>query len=336
MSDAPPPPAQMMQMVMGSWVAQMVGAAARLSIADHLAAGATTADEVAAKAGADADATFRLMRALASLGVLHMDGNRFTLLALGHTLRTGVPGSVRHFAMAETDTAHWLTWGRFTDAVRQGRGMVREALGVEAWDYYGTHRDEAETFSRAMADVSAFAIGAVLASYDFSTAGTIVDVGGAHGALLAAMLGHTADARGILFDLPHVVEGARPVIEKAGLAARVQLAGGSFLDSVPAGGDLYLLKHILHDWDDAHSLTILRNVRAAMKPTSKLIVVEFALPETAVPSPAHLMDLNMLVMLTGRERTPDQYGRLLSQAGLAMTRFIPTESPMGIVEAVVA
>src|SRR5262249_29958263 len=158
-------------------------------------------------------------------------------------------------------------------------------------------------------------------TYDFAWASKIVDVGGAHGALLAAMLRKQPEAAGVLFDLPHVTPGAKQAIEKLGLAAQVEVVSGDFFKSVPTGGDLYLLKHILHDWDDAHAVAILKTVRAAMTPTSRVLVVEFALPEGPEPSPAHLMDLNMLVMLEGRERTVAEYGALFERAGLKLAHF---------------
>jgi SAM-dependent methyltransferase len=214
--------------------------------------------------------------------------------------------------------------------------MSADALGMEPWEYYAKHPEDAQHFSRAMSGISGLATGPVLASYDFSAALKVVDVGGAHGALLRGILEKYPKATGVLFDLPHVVEGSKKEVERAGLAGRVETVGGDFFKEVPAGGDLYLLKHILHDWDDAKSVAILQTVRKAMKPTSKALVVEFPLPEDASPSPAHLMDLNMLVMLDGRERTPAQYGALFAKAGLRLSRFIPTPSPIGIAEAVPA
>jgi hypothetical protein len=276
------------------------------------------------------------MRALASLGVFALSEGRFSLTPLGQTLRSNVPGSMRNIAVAETDHAHWATWGRFPTAIKEGRKMSFDALGSEPWDYYAKHPEDAQQFSRAMTDISGMAVGPVLATYDFSEATQIVDVGGAHGALLTAVLEKHTGARGVLFDLPHVVVGSKKEVERLGLTGRIEVTGGDFFKEVPAGGDIYMLKHVLHDWDDERCIAILKNVRAAMKPTSKVIVVEFALPEDAAPSPAHLMDLNMLVMLEGRERTSAQYGALLAQAGLRLSRFIPTPSPMGIIEAVPA
>ncbi|HVZ34091.1 MAG TPA: methyltransferase, partial [Polyangiaceae bacterium] len=193
-----------------------------------------------------------------------------------------------------------------------------------------------DQFSRAMSDLSAMTASALLATYDFSGASRIVDVGGAHGALLAAILRAQPRATGVLFDLPNVAQSARTHWEGSELAGRVEIVGGDFFEGLPAGGDVYLLKHILHDWDDAHALSILKNVRAAAKPGARVLVVEFALPESAEPSPAHFIDLNMLVVLDGRERTEEQYAALLEQAGFRLARFLLTPGPVAISEAVLA
>lgn len=331
-----PPSVRMLQIITGSWVAQAVGAVARLGIADQLADGPKQAHEIAERVGANADAVHRMMRALASIGVFSLEGDRFALTPLSETLRSGVPGSMRNMAAAETDHAHWASWGRFTDTVRTGRCMSREALGMEPWEYYSKHPQDRDQFSRAMSDISGMAIEPVLKGFDFEGVEQIVDVGGAHGALLTAILARYPKASGVLFDRPDVVAAAKDSLAARGMSARVTCTGGSFFKAVPAGGDVYLLKHILHDWDDAHCVSILENIRAGMKPSSRLLVIELALPERAEPSPAHLMDLNMMVMLDGRERTPSEYGALLARAGLRLTRFSPTESPVGLTEAVPA
>lgn len=332
-----PPPAAILKMIMGTWVAQSIGAAARFGVADHLASGAKSAGEIASAAGTNPDATFRLMRALCSIGVFACSGEGssavFSNNALSEALRSNVPGSMRNIAMAETDRCHWLTWGRFPEAIRTGQKQPVEATGMEPWDYYGKHRDEGEQFSRAMADISGMAMGPVLETYDFSSVRKLVDVGGAHGTLLAAILKQYPTIKGVLFDLPHAQPGGRAAMEQAGLANRVEAIGGDFFASVPAGGDLYLLKHILHDWNDERCVAILKNIRAAMAPGAKVVVVELALPPGAEPAPAQLMDLNMLVMLDGRERTAQQYGALFEKSGLRLTRYIPTPSPIGICEA---
>jgi hypothetical protein len=323
-----------MNMLMGSWVAQAVGAAARLGFADAMRNGPADTQAIAAHAGSDPECTARLLRALATVGVFASTGpDRWALTPVGECLVTGTGGSMRDFAIAETDTAHWLTWNRFTEAVRTGQPQAELALQCAPWDYYAKHPEDGEVFSRAMAGLSRIAIGPVLGTYDFSGHGVIADVGGAHGALLAAVLQANPSARGILFDLPQVVAGATALLDEAGVGARVERVGGNFLEGAVPQADLYLLKHVLHDWNDDASVAILRNVRASMKPSSRVLVIELVVPEPPQPGPAMLMDLNMMVMLGGKERTAAQYGALLQRAGLEPLRVMPTPSPVGLVEA---
>ncbi|MBK6808388.1 MAG: SAM-dependent methyltransferase [Sandaracinaceae bacterium] len=331
-SAAHPPQAVLLQMLMGPWVAQALGAVARLGVADHLTGGPKSSAELAELVGADADALGRTLRALSTVGVFSSVGaDQWGLSPVASCLVTDAPGSMRFMAQAETDRAHWATWERFTDAVRTGKSQATQALGCTPWDYYAQHADDSAAFSRAMANISGMAIEPVLASYDFSQAKVIADIGGAYGALLAAILRANPSARGVLFDLPHVVEGAGPVL--GDVAPRVERVSGSFLEDALPAADLYVLKHILHDWDDARSVRILEGVRAAMTPGARVLVVEMVVPEPVVPGPATWLDLNMLVMLDGRERTAAQYQSLLERAGLQLRRVIPTPSPFGIVEA---
>jgi O-methyltransferase domain/Dimerisation domain len=330
-----PPNAVIMNMVMGSWIAQAIGAAARLGLADALRHGPTDSGQVATRIGADADSTRRLLRTLAGLGVVAATADgQWTLTPIGECLRSDVPGSMRDFAIAETDHAHWTTWERFTDAVRSGAPQAEAALGSKPWVYYGEHPEDGAHFSRAMAGISGLAIGPVLEHIDFTGQDLIADIGGAHGTLLAAILTANPAARGILFDLPHVVEVARPSLEQAGLASRVTPHGGSFFDGAMPTADVYLLKHILHDWADEESVAILRNIRAGMKPSSRVLVIELVVPDPVQPGPALFMDLNMMVMLGGKERTAAEYDVLLQRAGLRTSRVITTQGPIGIIEAV--
>lgn len=329
-----PPWAVLMEMLRGSWVTQCLSAAARLGIADHLAGGPKSAEEVARAAGARAPSVFRLMRTLASLGVFTQPSpDKFGLSPLGECLRSGVPGTLRDIAIAVNDHVHWAAWGRFTDAVRTGQPMVREAVGMELWEYYGKNPEEAARFSAGMGNLSNILAPAIVESYDFSRASRIVDVAGAHGALLAEILQRNPKSRGVLFDLPHVVKDARPVLQGYQVADRVEIVAGDFFQEVPPGGDLYLLKHIIHDWDDEHAIQILKSVRAAMKADGKVLIVELLIPANNEPSPAQLMDMNMLVMLNGKERTEPEYRSLLEAANLKLDRMIPTPSPYGLVQA---
>lgn len=334
MSDhAPPPQAVLLQMLMGPWVAQAIGAVARLGVADHLTSGPKTSAELAQAVGADTDNLRRTLRALATVGVFVSESHdRWSLSPVGATLPTDAPGSMRFMAMAETDHAHWATWERYTDSVRSGGPQAEAALGCLPWDYYAKHPDDGAVFSRAMGNISSMSIEPVIASYDFGGVATIADIGGAYGALLGAVLRSQPAAKGILFDLPHVVAGAGEVLGDA--FGRVTRVGGNFLEDALPAADVYLLKHILHDWNDAASVTILKAVRAAMNPGAKVLVVEMVVPDEIVPGPAVWMDLNMMVVLGGMERTSAQYSALFDQAGLRHTRTIATPSPYGIVEAV--
>ncbi len=329
-----PPPAAIFHLVSGMWAAQAVATAARLGIPDRLAHGPRTAAEVAAAIGADASSVHRLMRGIATVGVLTPEpGGRFALTPLGESLRSDVPGSMRSLIIAEMAPGHWLPWGHLEDSVRTGKPAAPAALGMDVWEYYEKNADEGFHFAEAMSGMSAMAMQAVLAAYSFQDARTVVDVGGSHGAFVAAVLQREAGARGVLFDRAEVVEGASATLEHTGVASRVDRVAGDFFQSVPAGGDVYLLKHILHDWSDDECVRILTNVRAAMAPEGRVVVVEMLIDGAGPPSPAALLDLNMLVMLTGRERTAEEFGALFAKAGLRLSGVTPTHSPVAVVEA---
>jgi O-methyltransferase domain len=232
---------------------------------------------------------------------------------------------------------HWLTYGRLYDAVISGRPQPTAALGVDLWAYSANHPDERDHFARAMSTISAEASTAVVRHYDVAGCRCIVDVGGSQGALLAALLARAPSATGVLFDLPGVVDGARAALAHGDLADRIEIVGGDFFDAVPSGGDLYLLKSVLHDWDDEHALRILRSVHRASQPGARVAVIEYLLPAEPGPSYVHLMNLLMLVALGGRERASEEYAKLLDEAGFRLERTIPTSGsayPWSIVEAV--
>lgn len=332
--DGPPLPEVMLQLITGYWVSQAVGVVARLGVPDHLAAGPRGSDDLARAVGAHPQALYRVLRTLASIGVFcQPDPGVFGLTPLGETLRSDTPGSVRDFAIAETAYGHWQPWGRFLDSVKTGKPMSREALGIELWQWYGENPEEAEFFSRAMGNLSALAASELVRVYDCATARTIVDVGGAHGILLAAALRANPNARGILFDLPHVIATAAEAVAAQGIAERCELVGGDFFDAMPAGADLHLLKQIVHDWDDEHAARLLTNCHRALAPGGKLLLVEMVLPPDNRPSAVQPMDLNMLAMLGGRERTEAEYRGLLDGAGFRLERVIPTHSPFSVIEA---
>jgi O-methyltransferase domain/Dimerisation domain len=326
----------LMQVPQGMWVAQCVATAARLGIADALAQSQPQGSTALARAvGADASALARLLRALASLGVLAEPlPQQYALTPVGELLRADVPGSMRDWLIAETDTPHWQAWGQLYEGVRSGRTVVPELFGMHIYEYYAAHQADLAFFSRAMGNVSALVAHGTVQHYDFSRARHIIDVGGADGGLLLAILDANPHVHGTVFDRPQVVEAARQAIEAKNYQARCHAVGGDFFQAVPRGGDLYLLKFILVDWKDAEALRILQNCRAAITPDGKLLVIEMTIPDDNNPSPGQLFDLNMLVMTGGQERTQSEYGALFAKAGFRLNRVVPTGSPFQVMEAV--
>jgi hypothetical protein len=328
-----PPPQQMMGLITGYWRTQAVGVAATLAIADRLVDGAKTVAELAAETEVNELALYRLMRGLASLGVFLEDpASTFALTPLGSTLRSGVPGSMRDMAIAQSAPGHWLPWGRLEDAVRSGVRTTAAVLGCEIFEWYGAHPTEAAAFSGAMANLSALAAQETGQALSLPAGATVVDVGGAHGTLLAGVLNANPNARGVLIDLAHVIETAPKALAALGIGDRVEAIAGDFFTSVPPG-DVYLLKQILHDWNDEQCVTLLKNCVRAMRSSGKVVVVEMVVPEDGSPSMAQMMDLNMMVLLPGRERTAREFSALFQAAGLTAAKVTPTHSPFSLVEA---
>jgi O-methyltransferase/methyltransferase family protein len=330
-----PPPAAMMELVTNAWVAQAITAAADLGIADALAKGPLSADELADAVDADADTVSRLLRALISRGVFRRrrDG-RYDLTPLADTLRSDADTSLRAFARfigAPQEREHW---SHLTDSIRTGQSVVPGLRGKSMFEFLAEEKELDEIFNEAMTNMSGLAIPPVIAGYDFSRYPTIVDVAGGHGRFLAEILKATPQARGILFDQPHVVAGASALLEEHRVADRVKLVEGSFFETVAEGGDAYILKHIIHDWPDDEAAQILGNIRKAAGVGKHVLIVEFVIPLHNREFPGHWMDLEMHVGAGARERTAAQYGRLLSRAGFRMTRVVETVSPYSVIEAI--
>ena len=276
--EAPPPHAIVLQMLTGMWVAQIMSAVAQLGVADLIAAGTRSVEHLAEECSADANALRRLLRAAATVGlVIESAPSEFALTPLGMTLCSNVRGSLRDFIIAETAPGHWLPWGRLADAVRRGGAMTGETLGVDAWGYYARNVEEGRCFARAMSNVSAIASEDVARVYDPGDAQRIVDVGGSEGVLLRGILGRAPKARGVLFDRADVIEGAKLAIAESGMADRIELVSGDFFSDMPGGGDLYLLKSILHDWPDDKCEEIVKSVHRAAAGGSRLVLVEMLL-----------------------------------------------------------
>ncbi|MFD9961905.1 methyltransferase [Amycolatopsis sp. NPDC058986] len=332
----PPPEARMMSMIMAYWVTQIVHAVAALRIADHLADGSRTAAELAELTGCDQDATARLLRACVTLELAagRPDGT-FASTPLMALLREGVPHSFRDIAIVHGSPGHWLSWGQFPDAVRAGEPQTKAALGMGIWDHYAGNPTEGSRFINSMTELTAGLSEEIAKLLDTTGVGVTVDVGGANGALLHALLRSNAEMRGVVLDLPVVEATATAEAEKAGLDDRVTVVGGSFFDPIPAA-DLFLLKAVLHNWDDDACVRILSNCRAALNPGGRVVVVEMPLGPIGEPGFAPLLDLNMLAVVSGRERDLDHYDALFTAAGLRRTGVTPTRSPQCLIEAVTA
>jgi C-methyltransferase len=332
-----PAPAAMMEMIIATWTSQAITVAAQLGVADALAEGPLPIDELADRVGADPDALRRLLRALISRGVFrHRRDGRYELNSLADTLRSDAPVSMTWAARFYGSQEQRERWTLLVDAVRTGTAVVPTLRGKESFDYFADQPELAELFNRTMTSISELTDASVVAGYDFSAYPTIIDVGGGQGPLLAAILAAAPASRGVLYDLPAVVANAPSLFRKQDVADRVRIAEGSFFDSVPGGGDAYVLKNIMHDWPDEKAVQILRNVRAAAGPQATVLLVELVIPKHDRDFLGKWADLEMLLNLAARERTAAEYGDLLNQAGFRMTRVVQTASPLSVVEARVA
>jgi hypothetical protein len=322
-------------LVNGYQVAQAISVAATLGVADLLAGGPRTSDDLARASGADADALYRLLRALAAVGVLREeDGRVFALTELGQPLRTDVPGSLAGWAEFIGTPAFWQAWGALGHSVRTGENAFRHVHGTDPWSWRAERPDASAAFDRAMASLTGGVDQSLLAAYDFGQFGTVVDVGGGNGALLAALLGAFPTMRGILFDQPHVTSSAPAVLGGAGVADRCRIVAGSFFDGVPEGGDAYVLKSIVHDWEDPEATAIMQACRRAASDDAALLMIERDLGAPNEAPAAKLSDLNMLVNPGGRERSLDEYTALLDAAGFRLVAATPTASGFSVFEAV--
>lgn len=328
-----PPPVAMLQLIAGFWASRAIYIAAKLGIADLLKDRPKNSDELAQSIGMHAPSLYRLLRALASVGVFAEDEHGcFALTPIAATLRTDVPGSLRAFAIAELGEDHYPAWGEALHSVKTGEIAFDHLFGMDVWQYRAQHPEDGKIFDEAMASFSSVVNAVIVASYDFSPFGQIVDVGGGDGSLLASILQANPRMKGVLFDLPHVVAGARRRIEAEGIVERCEVVAGDAFTSVPSGGEAYLLKWIIHDWDEERSVAILKNCHRAMVENGKLLLVEAVIPRGNTPSFHKFMDLNMLVMTGGRERNEAEYQALLEAAGFRLTRIIPTQSEMSVIE----
>lgn len=331
-NDASPNP--LLQIATGFWASRALYVAAKLGIADRLADGADSAEGLASASGAHAGSLQRVLRALASLGIFAEDEKGlFHQTPQSLPLCADVDGSLRQFIVMLGEPESWRAWGEVMHSATTGESAFEHVFGTPLFDYMATHPDAARTFDAAMAERGAAENEAVLAAWDFQETGQIVDVGGGQGTLLVAVLRSSPALSGALFDLAHVVDRAKPMFEAQGLAGRWQgIAGDFFRDELPAAADMYLLKKVIHDWDDAKAIEILKACGRAMSPASRLLVLEPVISPANEPSFAKLLDLFMLVWPGGRERTVPEHARIIAAAGLELRRTVATRSPLSILE----
>jgi SAM-dependent methyltransferase len=321
------------QMFGGSWITQGISVAADLGIADLLAKGALTAEELASQTATHSGALYRVLRALASIGVFgEDDAGRFSLTPLGELLRSDSPFSQRSIAIMMGEE-FYATWGELLHSVRTGEPGFNKKFGASFFKYMQEHPERHDIYDAAMTGVHGGETEPVLDAYDFSAFRTVVDVGGGNGLALAALLRRHPAVQGILFDLPAVADRARSALSSTDVSGRLRIEGGNFFSEVPAGADAYVMRHIIHDWQDRDAIAILNECRKAMSPGGRVLVIEMVIPPAGEPGFGRWLDL-MMLLVAGRERTKEEYSRLFSEAGLTMSRVIPTASEVSIIEGV--
>jgi hypothetical protein len=321
------------QMFGGSWITQGIWVAAELGIADLLVDGPQTVQELAKKTQTQRGSLYRLMRALASVGIFTEEKNgQFSLTSRADMLRSDIDGSQRSFAIMMGAEFH-AAWGELLYSVRTGKPGFHKHFGIPFFQYMTENPNRHSIYDAAMTGVHGVETEPMLDACDFGTFRTVVDIGGGNGLVLAAILNRHPRTQGILFDLPPVADRARSIISSLGLSDRCQIVGGDFFSSVPNGANAYVLRHIIHDWEDNDAIAILRQCQEAMSSDGKILVVEIVIPPLNEPSFGKWLDL-MMLLVAGRERTQEEYSDLFSEAGLKLNRVIPTSSEVSIIEGI--
>lgn len=330
-----PPHAVVLQMLLGKWVSSAISAAAHFGIADHLESGPKTPTELASLTGTQERPLYRLLRANASFGVFtELEDGRFAQTPLSESLRSGARPSVRNMALMLTDEWHIRSWEQLPWCIETGKPAAYKLHGMAMFDWMAQNPDKTGHFNQAMTDLSSGDAAAVVQSYDFSRFEHIVDIAGGHGMLLAAILDQAPRARGTLFEMPHVIEGAKKTGILARLGDRITLRSGSFLESVPADADAYIMKFIIHDWYDPECIKLLSNCRKGIRSGGRLLVVDQVVPGRNEPGVSKLMDLEMLVLPGGMERTENEFRELFAASGFKLERIIPTPGLQCVIEGV--
>ena len=324
---------QVTQMVTGCWVTQMLYVAAKLELADRLSDRPKSVSQLVEETGSHEESLHRLLRALASVGIFEeMDDRHYRMTDMAEYLRKGHPQSL-HAAVLMSGSTQQI-WGELFHSVQTGQSGFEKLRGKPWFDYLEDNGAEAAVFDQTMVSTYGGENAAIAISYDFNTFEEIVDVGGGNGSHLRGILRLHRNPQGVVFDLPHVVERAAEYLASHGMAARCRTAPGSFFEAVPPGASAYLLRHIIHDWDDEKSAIILGAIRRAIPAHGKLLVIESVIQPGNRPAFVKLLDLAMLVFLGGKERTESQYRELFARSGFELTQVIPTPAGVHILEAV--
>ncbi len=321
---------QLARLLSGYWYTQTIYVAAKLGIADLLKDGARSAQELAEATGTDPRALYRLLRALASLGIFAEEAGRFCLTPLAECL---LDPSMKAMATMRGEF-QYRAWGELLYSVQTGKSAFEKVYGKPIFDYFSENPETGKLFDQAMTGVHGRETVAMLEAYDFTGIRTLADIGGGNGSVITAILKKYPEIHGIIFDMPAVVERTKANMQAVGLGGRCQVVPGNFFETVPAGADAYLMRHIIHDWDDDKSMTILRNCRRAMVQGGKLLVVEGVVPSGNEPSVSKFFDLAMMVLPGGMERKEDEYRQLFDAAGFRLTRIVPTRTWVSVIEGV--
>ena len=329
-----PPPAVLVNLASGAMVTQAIGVVAKLGIADLIGEGETEINDLATASKAHERSLYRVLRTLASVGVFHETSPRtFTNTSLSTLLRSDVPESLRNFAIFMAEPWHYNVWGNMHHSVMTGEPAWKKTHGQEVFDWLRQNPEAADNFNRTMTEMSTGAAPPVVAAYDFSHIGTLADIAGGHGYFLSQILKANPALKGILFDMESVIEGADEMLRSHGVAERVSRVAGDFFEQVPSA-DAYIMKHIIHDWDDERSVLILKNIHSAMRGGGKVLLVEMVVPAGNDPHYGKILDLEMLTSPGGIERTEEEFRELFARAGFRLSRIVPTRSPFSVIEAV--
>ncbi|WP_051669509.1 methyltransferase [Bryobacter aggregatus] len=330
----PPVPQQiLMQLATGAWVSKCIGIVAELGVADQIGEEPRPVSELAAACGARQSELYRVLRMLASVGLfVEWPEQRFSLTATSNLLRENAPGSMRSMLRMTLFGEHWRAWDKMLDVVQHGGIATNLAEGMDIWEFYQKNPTRAAIFNRAMTNFSEQSGPLVAEAFEFEQYGCVCDVGGGHGAQIEAILKHHPRLKGFVFDLDSVVTGANERFAASGLSDRAHAVGGNFFESVAPGADIYIAKNIIHDWDDERSIRILKNIRRAMPASGRVLLLEFTAGAANVPDLGKLMDINMMAMTGGKERTAEEFASLFAASGFKLGRILPTPSPVHVVE----